>query len=55
LPQDSTERLAFRQQLYNEWLNSASSTATQAVLSIPVEDVGSGYNPGSKDQIKVDW
>ena len=55
LPQDATERLAFRQQLYDAWVNSASSTSTQAVLSLPVEDVGSGYTPGSKDQIRIDW
>ena len=55
LPQDMTERLAFRQQLYDAWASSSSSRAKDITLSIPVEDVGSGYAPGAKDQIRVDW
>jgi hypothetical protein len=55
LPQDATERLAFRQQLYDAWIKSAQPGTKDAALSIPVEDVGSGYVPGNKPQINVDW
>jgi hypothetical protein len=54
-PQDATERLAFRQQLYDAWSTSSNSSVTAVVLSIPVEDVGSGYTPPAKDQIVIDW
>ena len=52
-PKNEIERLALRQQLYDAWVNFNASSYTR--LSIPIEDMKSGFTPPTKDQIKVDW
>jgi hypothetical protein len=51
-PKNPAALETFRQQLSAAAANTASATAT---LTIPVEDVQSGYAPPTDEQIKIDW
>lgn len=50
-PKDPIGQDAFRKQL----LAASANTASAAVLTIPVEDVQSGFDPPTDAQIRVDW
>ena len=51
-PKNAAEEDAFRKQLAAAAANTSSSFAT---VTIPIEDIVSGYDPPSDDQIKIDW
>jgi hypothetical protein len=51
-PKNALEQAQFRQQLSAAATNTGSDVAT---LSIPIEDIQSGNNPPTDDQIKIDW
>ena len=59
-PIDTTQRSAFRQQLYDAWTQSAAAAVTEVTLDIPIEDTHSKYGKthkgeGTDYQIYVEW
>ena len=50
-PKDADAQAAFRKQL----AEAATNTGSDATLTIPIEDIQTGYNPPTDDQIKIDW
>ena len=51
-PKNAAAQEAFRKQLADAAVNKSSSFAT---VTVPIEDIVSGYDPPTDDQIKIDW
>ena len=52
LADDATQRDVFRKQLAAAAADTSSRVLT---LTVPIEDILSGYDPPTDDQIKIDW